>query len=451
MREEDIAHTAFTRLIESLKKIDMQFMDMTNKCFTTMAGKFNEPSFQMWFEYDTHFYKGPLAGLWTALSLQKNSPTFSFYSILTIAKFPYYFRLAEEKDTGIIEPTDSTRAGILYHVPIERDVLEYVPEFLKKHDYLGLEGSLAPHAFNAHGLITDAKQCEEVATKAYKEAFETYGQNPRLLFSQSVPTVLNKVEMLSEDQRVTVLLYNFHGIRFEGWPESTREWKNRKRSAWPQPEIFGSVAAQPCYLLRNCEPPKKDHDESYDDTENQFTSLNQWIQSPKCDWFLSFAPAEKILMASLTKEQNLCFFIFKWLYYTNLVKVTEVPQLQDPETQDPADDPCISSKGVVRYDIPMTVMFRKLEEEPSSFWERPYKETVRLVLQKLQKCLDNNHLRHYFIAEINILQDHPEMEQLQQSMDTLRSLTQEGANPVESVDVEHINSYREQILNHTRI
>ena len=153
-------------------------------------------------------------------------------------------------------------------------------------------------------------------------------------------------------------------IAVEDWPDIARKWKDRCR-VWPSGQMIEEIVARGCHIV-----PKP----FYGHQRNEIL-----------DWRWSFSFAEMILANNRTNEMNLSYLVLKSMFY-RYIKPVEY-----------------NNETLASYLI-KTVMLWQCEENDATWWcERSIVNSISVLLEKLKESLYNKHLRHYFIPDINLL------------------------------------------------
>ena len=153
-------------------------------------------------------------------------------------------------------------------------------------------------------------------------------------------------------------------VAVEDWPDIAREWKDRCR-AWPSRQVIEEIVARGCHIV-----PKP----FYGQERNEIL-----------DWRWSFSFAEMMLANTRTNEMDLSYLVLKSMFY-RYIKPAEY-----------------NNETLPSYLI-KTVMLWQCEENDATWWsERGIVNCISVLLKKLKESLYNKHLRHYFIRDINLL------------------------------------------------
>ena len=153
-------------------------------------------------------------------------------------------------------------------------------------------------------------------------------------------------------------------VAVEDWPDIAREWKGRCR-AWPSKQVIEEIVARGCHIV-----PKP----FYGQQRNEIL-----------DWRWSFSFAEMMLANTRTNEMDLSYLVLKSMFY-RYIKPVEY-----------------NNETLTSYLI-KTVMLWQCEENDATWWsERSVVNCISVLLEKLKESLYNKHLRHYFIRDINLL------------------------------------------------
>ena len=162
-------------------------------------------------------------------------------------------------------------------------------------------------------------------------------------------------------------------IRLAWWPKEADEWKNRHRS-WPENSTIEKLTSC-CYMIPK--PLKRTDDDEQD--------------SALLDFRYTFSHIERELVSLLSDQQHLVYFIFKSTFYKHIKSIC------------PERIQSYSAK---------TVMLWVCEKFPpnSTFWGDDWQSTIHAIVYLLKKLLDhfqNGYLEHYFIRQINVIDNIP--------------------------------------------
>ena len=191
------------------------------------------------------------------------------------------------------------------------------------------------------------------------------------------------------------------------WPSVASEWRVRDRR-WPSNEDIKMIVDAGCFVV-----PKQSV--ANDDQH-------------KLEWRWSFSQAEMKIAALRKPKMNYCYFVFKSLFYAYLK---------------PRDD---KRKSLPSY-VAKTCMFHLCEHKEETWWNTvQISECVYDLMTALRKCLEVKTLCHYFIKELNLL-DNVDDEVLRNSLQIVNMLLE---NPVkyfafDSGPVGRINDIKEEI------
>lgn len=165
-------------------------------------------------------------------------------------------------------------------------------------------------------------------------------------------------------------------IRLAWWPEAANEWRNRNRS-WPKRHIIEELTL--CsYIIPK---PFKKKDGILDDA--QYSDI--------LDFRYTFSHIERELISLLSDQQHFVYFIFKSTFYKHIKSIC-------PET-------------IQSYST-KTVMLWICEKFPpgNPFWGGNWESTIDAVVYLFKKLLHyfrSGHLEHYFIGQINVIDNIP--------------------------------------------
>ena len=182
-------------------------------------------------------------------------------------------------------------------------------------------------------------------------------------------------------------------ITVKDWPHIASEWVNRGR-LWPSLSLVKEIVMKGCHVV-----PKP----CYGAKSNGLL-----------DWRLSFSLAEIILATTRTKEMDLSYLVLKSIFYRYLKPVE------------------FNDKTLTSYLI-KTVMLWQCEENNETWWsERSKVNCISILLNKLKESFYNKQLRHYFIRDINLL-DNVDYELILFSQAILESICAEPIICIEEV------------------
>ena len=165
-------------------------------------------------------------------------------------------------------------------------------------------------------------------------------------------------------------------IRLAWWPEAAQEWRKRNRS-WPKRHIIEGLTS--CsYIIPK---PLKRTDGILDDAQN----------SDILDFRYTFSHIERELILLLCDQQHFVYFIFKSTFYKHIKSIS-------PET-------------IQSYSA-KTVMLWTCEKFPPDnlFWGDNWESTIDAIVYLFKKLLHHfrsGHLEHYFIRQINVIDNIP--------------------------------------------
>ena len=187
-------------------------------------------------------------------------------------------------------------------------------------------------------------------------------------------SVMIEISIKVKDEVVMNLSYDAVVIiRLAWWPKVADEWENRDRS-WPDDSIIKKLTSC-CYMIPK--PLKRTDDDEHD--------------SDLLDFRYTFSHIERELISLLSNQQHLVYFIFKSTFYKHIKS--------------------ISPERIQSYSA-KTVMLWVCEKFPpnSAFWGDDWQSTIDAIIYLLNKLLhhfQNGYLEHYFIRQINVIDNIP--------------------------------------------
>ena len=167
-------------------------------------------------------------------------------------------------------------------------------------------------------------------------------------------------------------------IKLAWWPDAAQEWLTRHRN-WPCKEDI-AVLGSHCFIIPK---PLTLHQTESDITEsNARNAMN---------FRYTFSHIERELMSMFSQQQMLVYFLFKSIFYKHV------------KTLKP---------DVIQSYCCKTVMLWTCEKfDPGSlFWDENWKSTIQAVVYLFKELLvafQQGTLHHYFIQEINVIDNIP--------------------------------------------
>ena len=157
-------------------------------------------------------------------------------------------------------------------------------------------------------------------------------------------------------------------VKCHFWPNIAAGWLRRNsKSGFPTEELKTSIMLGGVFIV-----PKS------------YPGGNEDL-----DWRFSFSTAELELTKHWTDEQNLAYLIFKSIYYDQLY----IPH--ENSVHNSISSYCLK-----------TIMMWACEDEDEEFWtESNMMSCVSFLLYQLKMALQKSCLQHYFIDNLNLLQD----------------------------------------------
>ncbi|XP_031548582.1 uncharacterized protein LOC116286269 [Actinia tenebrosa] len=179
------------------------------------------------------------------------------------------------------------------------------------------------------------------------------------------------------------------------WPEPAMEWLVRSRTnGWPSLELLKDILESGCHLApvgrgkRQNEPmefleyrknPEKPSSSSCRETDPE--NPNDRDIMDETEWRLSFSVAENKLGQSVSPVQRHVLVLLK------MIKKVYFPD-------------------VISSYLLKNLLFWEIENQDPSFWtEANSGKCLLLMLDRLQKSLEEGHLPHYIIPQSNLLQN----------------------------------------------
>ena len=176
--------------------------------------------------------------------------------------------------------------------------------------------------------------------------------------------IKDELDVNDKISKLRLSLDKVPAIVIEDFPYIASEWVTRDRK-WPSLLVIKEIAMSGCHIV-----PKPYYGE---DGNNLL------------DWRWSFSLAEMILASVRTRKMDTSYLILKSIFYKYLKPIE------------------CGSETLASYFV-KTVMLWQCEENDETWWSN--ESTVKCVsalLNKLKASFYNKHLSHYFIREINLL------------------------------------------------
>ena len=174
------------------------------------------------------------------------------------------------------------------------------------------------------------------------------------------------------------------------WPRSAMDWLVRPRqSCWPTPELIQDIFESGCHLVpvgrgKRLEEPiefiqyLKNLEKASGSGTNQ-EDRDDWVMN-ETEWRISFSVAENKLGQSVTPVQR---------HVAVLLKIIKKAYFPD----------------VISSYLLKNLLFWECEKQEESFWTEENSGTcLLLMLDCLQKCLEDQTLPHYIVPQSNLLQ-----------------------------------------------
>ena len=184
-------------------------------------------------------------------------------------------------------------------------------------------------------------------------------------FSKTETTV--EIRLCETDQYGSLSADFVPTARLLFWPYQATSWITRRR-LWPPQDTIQSIVDKGCHLV-----PR--------------TSTGGDVHS---EWRLSFSGPEVILAQLRSMGQQQVYYFFKMFFYRYLKCV---------ESSEPKGKPLYS------YIIKTTMLWAQEELPPEDPIWASLEKSVQMLLLKLLGSLEAEFLSHYFIPEINLLEN----------------------------------------------
>ena len=152
-------------------------------------------------------------------------------------------------------------------------------------------------------------------------------------------------------------------IHLRFWPSVALNWPDRKPRYWPDKKTVRQIVSEGCHIV-----PKSPRGENNN------------------EWRTSFSTAELTLSSTLTKFQRRCYLVAKTIYYVVIKKI----------------DPDVFASYFLK-----TLMFKLLEKQHSSFWEKSSLTDVdvtTILFKDLSSCFESKTLTSFFVDDLNLLE-----------------------------------------------
>lgn len=165
------------------------------------------------------------------------------------------------------------------------------------------------------------------------------------------------------------------------WPSCAKEWPARERpSGWPPQDLIEKVTQNGCHIVPKFDASQKSS--AAPGTGEMSEGAASSVVIPNTQWRYSFSLAERTLMTSITKEQKMCYLIFKYLF-SRYIKL----------------------ESVITTYTPKTIFLWALETVPLSQWTiATVGDRVKGLMEDLRTCVQKKYCPHYFINDCNTLQ-----------------------------------------------
>ena len=191
-------------------------------------------------------------------------------------------------------------------------------------------------------------------------------------------SVMTKIILRVEGETILEVSYDAVAlIKLLWWPEAAQEWLTRRR-IWPSKEDVKKLSSH-CFII-----PKPL-------TQHQIESPVYEKSERNMDFRYTFSHIERELMSMFSEQQMLVYFLFKSIFYKHV------------KTLKP---------DVIQSYCCKTVMLWTCEKfDPGSlFWDENWKSTIQAVVYLFKELLvafREGTLHHYFIQEINVIDNIP--------------------------------------------
>ena len=195
------------------------------------------------------------------------------------------------------------------------------------------------------------------------------------------PGVITKSSVMTQviikENEETFLNFSYDAvvlIRLDWWPEAAHQWITRKR-AWPSKNDIKNLSSC-CYVIPKSRLPEMVEHNGDNEINFRYT----------------FSHVERKLMSMLSPQQSFVYFLFKSLFYFHVKSLK-------PDT--------------IQSYCCKTIMLWTCEKFKSNdpFWDGNWYSTMQALaylFSELSIAFQNGTLRHYFIEQINVIDNIPE-------------------------------------------
>ena len=184
-------------------------------------------------------------------------------------------------------------------------------------------------------------------------------------------------QVIIKENEETFLNFSYDAvvlIRLDWWPEAAHQWITRKR-AWPSKNDIKNLSSC-CYVIPKSRLPEMVEHNGNNEINFRYT----------------FSHVERKLMSMLSPQQSFVYFLFKSLFYFHVKSLK-------PDT--------------IQSYCCKTIMLWTCEKFKSNdpFWDGNWYSTMQALaylFSELSIAFQNGTLRHYFIEQINVIDNIPE-------------------------------------------
>ena len=216
------------------------------------------------------------------------------------------------------------------------------------------------------------------------------GINLECTFPGAITKSSIMTQVIIKYREETLLTFSYDAvvlIRLDWWPEAAHQWITRKR-AWPRESDIKNLSTC-CYVIPKPRLPEMVEHNGDDEINFRYT----------------FSHIERKLMSKLSPQQSFVYFLFKSLFYLHVKN--------------------LESDIIPSYCCKTTMLWTCEKFESSDpFWDSTM-QAVAYLFSELSIAFQNGTMKHYFIEQINIIDNIPESIQ--------KTLTQKISTIVSSI------------------
>ena len=150
------------------------------------------------------------------------------------------------------------------------------------------------------------------------------------------------------------------------WPPEAENWKHRSRT-WPPLAVIEEILSQPSFLVHKPSSPDPEHRE---------------------EWYLSFTRAERIIARKMPSVMRMTYFFFKTIF-KHVFKFK------------------VEGREFGSYLAKTTMMWACEVLDPSVWTDANLQINLSYLFISMLYCFKQTILPHYFIPELNLLQNIP--------------------------------------------